>query len=79
MRVVTAQGGKNKNEEKIMVDLGWANGWREKPDIVSRCESQDHSTPGFLTDVDVGPPGRGIEHVVTCTECGYRYRYDSSD
>ena len=58
-----------------MEDLGWANNWRETPEIVKKCRALKHSR----TDKDVGPPHRGLEHVVTCEICGYVYRYDSSD
>ena len=56
-------------------NLGWANDWDDDPQVVKDCRAKKHRT----TDVDVGPPHRGMEHVVTCTECGYVYRYDSSD
>ncbi len=55
--------------------LGWANDWKEDPEVVVNCHRLKHKP----TDVDVGPPNRGIEHVVTCRECGYYYKYDSSD
>jgi hypothetical protein len=64
-------------EEKLspMQNLGWANSWSETPDIVKKCQENKHS----VSDVDVGPPNRGIEHVVKCVICRYVYRYDSSD
>lgn len=58
-----------------VVNLGWANSWRETPAIVQQCREAKHRT----SDVDVGPPFRGIEHVVRCDICGYVFRYDSSD
>ena len=58
-----------------MQDLGWKNGWRETPEIVEKCEALHHET----SDVDMGPPYRGLDHVVTCRICGYQYHYDSSD
>jgi len=62
-------------EQKNFIDLDWANGWNEEPEIVKKCKEAGH----IATNVDVGPPMRGIEHVVTCHICGYVYRYDSSD
>lgn len=60
-------------------DLGWANKGGETYRIIQehleRCRTLGHQQ----TDIDVGPPMRGIEHVVTCRECGFVYRYDSSD
>ena len=58
-----------------MLDLGWANNWRQDPYIVRDCKADGHET----TDTDVGPPNRGLEHVVRCEKCQYVYRYDSSD
>jgi len=57
------------------IDLGWANGWDGIPLIVDRCISLKHGR----SDIDVGPPNRGTEHVVECEICNYIYRYDSSD
>ena len=73
-------------------DLGWANNWPSRiwtkpdgtifvekedttPDIIKQCRALSHT----LSDVDIGPPHRGLEHVVKCQICGYVYRYDSSD
>ncbi len=57
------------------MDLGWANGWEEDPEIVRKCKELKHET----SNVDIGPPFRGLHHVVTCNICGYIYHYDSSD
>jgi len=56
-------------------DFGWANSWWETPELVRRCKELRHK----CSDRDVGPPHRGLEHVVKCAECRYVYRYDSSD
>ena len=61
-------------------DLGWANSWgslddEDVPEIVKKCRELGHRT----SDVDIGPPMRGMNHVVTCQVCGYLYHYDSSD
>lgn len=69
--------------EKTLIDFGWANSWsydqdwkKNWPPLVMECRAKKHS----VSDVDVGrPPNRGLEHVVKCEECGYVYRYDSSD
>lgn len=59
-----------------MKDLGWANSWSETPAEVTACREKNHKR----SDVDVGPPHRGMEHVVKCLDgCDYVYRYDSSD
>ncbi len=60
-------------------NLGWLNNGpnKERDDAIALCRS--HNPPHRVTDIDVGPPNRGIEHVVTCETCGYVYRYDSSD
>ncbi len=63
------------DEEPKVKNLGWANGWKEDPEIVKECERLGHKP----SNVDVGPPHRGLEHVVRCDICGYVYRYDSSD
>ena len=61
--------------DKKLKDLGWANSWKEIPDEVKNCDAMAHNK----SDVDVGPPHRGLEHQVVCKICGYIYRYDSSD
>ena len=58
-----------------MKDLGLANFWRNEPPEVKRCKKLGHKP----SDKDVGPPYRGIGHVVECIKCNYVYRYDSSD
>lgn len=56
-------------------DLGWMNGWKETPLAVQECERLKHQP----RSVDVGPPNRGLETVVTCEICNIVYRIDSSD
>lgn len=56
-------------------NLGWANSWNKTPQIVIDCRAAKHE----ISDIDEGPPHRGMEHVVRCTKCNYVYRYDSSD
>lgn len=55
--------------------LEWANSWDRNPWLFERCHALGHA----MTDVDIGPPHRGLEHVVWCDECKIFYRYDSSD
>jgi hypothetical protein len=66
--------------------LGWANNWytwggkllpehAEKQAMLDACRAAKHQP----TDIDMGPPHRGSDHVVTCKICGYVYHYDSSD
>ena len=61
--------------KSAVIDFGWANGWKEKPALVVKCREAKHRP----SDIDIGPPFRGMEHVVRCDQCGYVYRYDSSD
>jgi hypothetical protein len=56
-------------------DFGWANGWCETPAEIVRCRDLGHRP----SDTDVGPPYRGIEHVIVCDVCRIVYRVDSSD
>ena len=62
-------------------DLGWANGWpwdaehSKYPEEVRKCDALGHKR----TDVDKGPPNRGMNHVITCEACGIVYHVDSSD
>jgi len=59
-----------------MKDLGWLNSWyKNPPEEYKRCEELKHKR----SDVDVGPPNRGMDHVVTCDICNIRWHYDSSD
>ena len=66
---------KAKHDGSGYADLGWANSWDETPDTVKVCRAARHTR----SDKDIGPPMRGIEHVVRCDICRYVYRYDSSD
>lgn len=60
-----------------MKDYGWLNDGpnTEREEAQKKCNALGHKR----TDKDVGPPHRGIEHVVTCPICDFVYRYDSSD
>ena len=63
-----------------MKDLGWHNAGgetaKEIDKVVAECCAMKHKP----TDTDQGrPPHRGLDHVVMCEPCGYKYHYDSSD
>lgn len=60
------------------LDLGWHNNPHCRPAIdaaIKRCTEKKH----LRRDADVGGGQRGLEHVVSCKECKFVYRYDSSD
>lgn len=59
------KGGKPK-----VRDLGWANGWKATPEVVSKCLEAGHKR-------DDWEMGR-CDHEIRCDICGYRYRMDSS-
>jgi hypothetical protein len=65
----------NDKKENIYKDLGWENGWREYPPEYKKCVELKHRQ----NDVDIGPPNRGIHHIVTCDTCKIKWHYDSSD
>lgn len=54
-----------------IVDLGYANGWNEIPEIVQKCADEDHVLRYEVT-------GRCLIQR-WCDVCGYTYRVDSSD
>lgn len=61
-------------------DLGWANGWCKngeyyEPEIVKKCRQENHER----SDIDIGRPHRGTNHVIRCRICNYVYHVDSSD
>lgn len=63
-------------QQKNPTDLGWMNGWGEPyPEKYLKCKELKHEN----SDIDIGPPYRGIEHVCRCIPCNIVYRYDSSD
>lgn len=60
------------------LDLGWHNNKNCQPvidNMTKRCRELGHER----RDVDMGGGFRGLEHVVSCKDCKYVYRYDSSD
>ena len=62
-------------EYKEYKDFGWANGWKETPEIVKKCRDLGHQgsdTPKSHR------PYECFEHTVVCHECRYFYKYDSS-
>jgi len=62
-------------------DYGWENGWKEVPQAVRICRKREHYLlkDGSFTNVDIGPPMRGMHHVMTCHICRIKFHYDSSD
>ena len=54
-----------------MENLGYANGWKEIPEIVKQCREKHHK-------IDQRVTGRCIQQY-TCHVCGYKYEVDSSD
>jgi len=59
----------------LCLDLGWANGWAEDPQIVKQCKELGHTPRTYNLD----PTMHGLDHEVICAKCGYMYHYDSSD
>lgn len=58
-----------------MTNLGYANGWVTKPDIVVKCDEEHHTTGAH--DRDNKPIGRCLTRY-WCHTCGYTYLVDSS-
>lgn len=59
--------------ETTFQELGWANGWKETPAIVKKCQKEKHEV------IDFDHSGnRGLHHEVKCYICKYVYHYDSS-
>lgn len=59
-------------------DLGWANGWYNtdhQPPEYTACQAARHQ----ISDCDIGPPYRGINHLCQCAVCKIQWHYDSSD
>lgn len=53
------------------IDYGYANGWTQTPALIAHCQHSNHRT---VTE-RIG----NCLHEVSCDECCYTYRYDSSD
>ncbi len=61
-----------ENANKLYVqDLGYANGWKDTPDIVKKCHEMGHIQNGRNV-------GRCL-HEYGCGACKYKYLVDSSD
>lgn len=54
-----------------MKDLGYANGWKDTPEIVKECKEKGHEREWRSVGRSVGE--------YTCKICGYTFRVDSSD
>ncbi len=63
-------------EQSKLVDLGWANSWRDTPEIVAKCRELEHGKKGVLKSWS--DYSRCV-YYATCPECGYRYKVDSGD
>ena len=62
----------------MMKDLGWLNDWlgtSREPKEYKDCRALHHP----IEDNDVGPPNRGLDHVVKCKVCEIMWHYDSGD
>ena len=61
-----------------MKDIGWLNDWlgspREHPEY-TKCREAKHR----ISDIDIGPPMRGMDHLCECDICQIRWYYNSSD
>ncbi len=66
--------GKMSEIKSVVKNLGWANDWSEKPDIVKKCHELKHKR----IDINHDPSMHGLHHEVRCDICGYVYHYDSS-
>jgi hypothetical protein len=51
-------------------ELGYANGWKDTPEIVKKCAELGHKQYHLV----VG----NCDHEYGCVECGYSYLVDSS-
>lgn len=56
------------SQQKELKDLGYANSWKETPEIVERCKCV-----GWIRNI-----GRCLNEY-GCSICGYKYIVDSSD
>ena len=59
-----------------MKDLGWANGWKETPEIVTKCREARKN--GEKHEMEGGKGPWSCTSVTTCKTCGYTYMVDSS-
>jgi hypothetical protein len=53
--------------------LGWANGWRDRPEELLKCIELKHERDYVAHDK------RGFENTASCDICKIYYKYDSSD
>jgi hypothetical protein len=61
-----------------LLDLGWHNAGGEVAakidEAIKKCREAKH----HAMDIDLSNY-RGLDHLVSCLACGYKYHYDSSD
>jgi hypothetical protein len=62
---------KISKDERGYAQLGYANGWKETPDIVKKCEAKNHK-------LESKKVGRGVTEYI-CHKCKYVYFVDSTD
>jgi hypothetical protein len=59
-----------------MEDLGWANSWKEEPELVRKCD--EACDAGDCHELFFETIGNCLTRV-TCKTCGYTYQIDSGD
>ena len=57
--------------KKIIINLGYANGWTSTPEIVKQCEAKKHPVIKCTEN-------RCLTRY-QCPTCGYEYKVDSGD
>ena len=63
-------------ENAAVKNLGWANEWKQEPEIVTKCKAAGHDRSN--TPLPGQRRFQEYMHEVRCDTCGYVYRYDSS-
>lgn len=64
------KSGTNRDEHGYK-DLGYANGWKNTPDIIKKCKAKGHVR-------EYKNVGRGVTEY-SCPICKYKYSIDSTD
>ena len=62
-------------EPKHRINLGWANGWKDDPELVTNCRKLNHAEKSKNLDHS----HHGLDTLYWCDICGYEYHVDSSD
>jgi hypothetical protein len=58
-----------------LIDLGWANGWKEEPEIVKKCRQLGHE----LQEINMSTTYRQADYERRCDICSYVSHVDMSD